>query len=48
MLADAQAALASTLDLLEGLRRACRVLTGRLGDRCTVDLLDEGGWCRGR
>ncbi|MFE1409158.1 PP2C family protein-serine/threonine phosphatase [Streptomyces sp. NPDC058770] len=43
LLAEAQAALASTLDLLEGLRRACRVLTGRLGDWCTVDLLDECG-----
>jgi serine phosphatase RsbU (regulator of sigma subunit) len=43
LLADAQAALASTLDLLEGLRRACRVLTGRFGDWCTVDLLDEDG-----
>ncbi|MGW1913862.1 hypothetical protein ACWCQS_24810 [Streptomyces sp. NPDC002076] len=43
LLADAQAALASTLDVLEGLRRACRVLTGRLWDWCTVDLLDEGG-----
>ncbi|MEU7381976.1 MULTISPECIES: GAF domain-containing SpoIIE family protein phosphatase [unclassified Streptomyces] len=43
LLADAEAALASTLDLLDGLRRACRVLTGRLGDWCVVDLLDECG-----
>ncbi|MFB7508650.1 PP2C family protein-serine/threonine phosphatase [Streptomyces broussonetiae] len=43
LLADAQAALASTLDLREGLRRACRVLAGRLGDWCVVDLLDEAG-----
>ncbi|MER8161283.1 GAF domain-containing SpoIIE family protein phosphatase [Streptomyces sp. NPDC094472] len=43
LLADAGTALASTLDLLEGLRRACRVLTGRLGDWCVVDLLDERG-----
>ncbi|WP_445529845.1 PP2C family protein-serine/threonine phosphatase [Streptomyces cyslabdanicus] len=43
LLADAEAALASTLNLLDGLRRACRVLTGRLGDWCVVDLLDECG-----
>ncbi|MEU4893385.1 GAF domain-containing SpoIIE family protein phosphatase [Streptomyces sp. NPDC044780] len=43
LLADAGTALASTLDLLEGLRRACQVLTGRLGDWCVVDLLDERG-----
>lgn len=43
LLAEAEAALASTLDLREGLRRACRVLAGRMGDWCAVDLLDERG-----
>ncbi|MER7547273.1 GAF domain-containing SpoIIE family protein phosphatase [Spirillospora sp. NPDC127506] len=43
LLDDAGNALASTLDLAEGLRRVCRVLTTRFGDWCAVNLLDEVG-----
>ncbi|MFG2578894.1 PP2C family protein-serine/threonine phosphatase [Streptomyces malaysiensis] len=43
LLTEAWAALASTLDLSEGLRRVCRILTRRLGDWCVVDLLREPG-----
>ncbi|MCX4997156.1 SpoIIE family protein phosphatase [Streptomyces longwoodensis] len=43
LLADTTSALSSTLDLREGLRRVCHVLTQRLADWCVVDLLDEYG-----
>ncbi|MCO5995904.1 SpoIIE family protein phosphatase [Actinoallomurus rhizosphaericola] len=43
LLADAGSALSSTLDLEEGLNRACNVLTRRLADWCAVDLLEEHG-----
>ncbi|MEV0125271.1 SpoIIE family protein phosphatase [Streptomyces sp. NPDC050703] len=41
--ADTTRALSSTLDLREGLRRVCHVLTQQLADWCVVDLLDEHG-----
>lgn len=43
LLADTATALTSTLDLQEGLRRVCQVLTRQLADWCVVDLLDEHG-----
>ncbi|AEW98477.1 regulatory protein (plasmid) [Streptantibioticus cattleyicolor NRRL 8057 = DSM 46488] len=43
LLAETGNALAGTLDLDEGLRRVCQVLTRRLADWCAVDLLDEQG-----
>ncbi|MGW5770811.1 SpoIIE family protein phosphatase [Streptomyces longwoodensis] len=43
LLADTTSALSSTLDLREGLRRVCHVLTRQLADWCVVDLLDEYG-----
>ncbi|MET9498910.1 SpoIIE family protein phosphatase [Streptomyces sp. NPDC006552] len=43
LLADTAGALSSTLDLREGLRRVCRVLTREMADWCVVDLLDEHG-----
>ncbi|MCO5968385.1 SpoIIE family protein phosphatase [Actinoallomurus soli] len=43
LLADTGSALSSTLDLEEGLNRACKVLTQRLADWCVVDLLGEHG-----
>ncbi|MEU6389188.1 SpoIIE family protein phosphatase [Streptomyces sp. NPDC046939] len=43
LLADTTSALSSTLDLCEGLRRACQVLTRQMADWCVVDLLDEHG-----
>ncbi|GAB1331870.1 SpoIIE family protein phosphatase [Streptomyces sennicomposti] len=43
LLADTISALSSTLDLREGLRRVCQVLTQQMADWCVVDLLDEHG-----
>ncbi|AYA20622.1 PAS domain S-box protein [Streptomyces alfalfae] len=43
LLADTTSALSSTLDLREGLRRVCHVLTQQMADWCVVDLLDEYG-----
>ncbi|MGW1596813.1 SpoIIE family protein phosphatase [Streptomyces sp. NPDC002343] len=43
LLADTTSALSSTLDLREGLRRVCHVLTQQMADWCVVDLLDEHG-----
>ncbi|RRQ79212.1 SpoIIE family protein phosphatase [Streptomyces griseofuscus] len=43
LLADTTAALSSTLDLREGLRRVCHVLTQQMAVWCVVDLLDEHG-----
>ncbi|MEU0659493.1 SpoIIE family protein phosphatase [Streptomyces lavendulocolor] len=43
LLADTTSALSSTLDLREGLRRVCHVLTRRTAAWCVVDLLDEHG-----
>ncbi|MFC0597518.1 SpoIIE family protein phosphatase [Streptomyces palmae] len=43
LFADTGRALASTLDLHEGLRRVCHVLTRQLADWCAADLLDEQG-----
>ncbi|MGA4960110.1 SpoIIE family protein phosphatase [Streptomyces lavendulocolor] len=43
LLADTTSALSSTLDLREGLRRVCHVLTRRMAAWCVVDLLDEHG-----
>ncbi|GHD30791.1 SpoIIE family protein phosphatase [Streptomyces galbus] len=43
LFADTGQALAGTLDLDEGLRRTCHVLTRSLADWCTADLLDEQG-----
>ncbi|MFF7097972.1 SpoIIE family protein phosphatase [Streptomyces rubradiris] len=43
LLADTISALSSTLDLREGLRRVCQVLTRRMAAWCVVDLLDEHG-----
>ncbi|WP_436960351.1 SpoIIE family protein phosphatase [Streptomyces sp. SudanB182_2057] len=43
LLADTISALSSTLDLREGLRRVCQVLTQRMAAWCVVDLLDEHG-----
>ncbi|MEU4800662.1 SpoIIE family protein phosphatase, partial [Streptomyces sp. NPDC023327] len=43
LLADTTSALSSTLDLREGLRRVCQVLTQQMADWCVVDLLDEHG-----
>ncbi|WP_282792813.1 SpoIIE family protein phosphatase [Streptomyces sp. CC224B] len=43
LLADTTGALSSTLDLCEGLRRVCHVLTRQMADWCVVDLLDEHG-----
>ncbi|MFD0328198.1 hypothetical protein ACFQZC_08205 [Streptacidiphilus monticola] len=43
LLADTGSALTSTLNLEEGLRRVCHVLTQRLADWCVVDLVDEQG-----
>ncbi|ALO97181.1 hypothetical protein SHL15_6142 [Streptomyces hygroscopicus subsp. limoneus] len=37
------AALSSTLDAVEGLRRVCRVLVPRLADWSAADLMDEDG-----
>ncbi|MER6734559.1 hypothetical protein [Streptomyces puniciscabiei] len=39
--ADATSALASTLDVREGLRRVCRMAVPQVGDWCAVDLVDE-------
>ncbi|MFV0128396.1 PP2C family protein-serine/threonine phosphatase [Streptomyces sp. HMX112] len=41
LLAEATSALTSTLDLIKGLRRVCRIAVPRLGDWCVVDLLGE-------
>jgi serine phosphatase RsbU (regulator of sigma subunit) len=41
LLADATSALASTLDVHEGLRRVCRMAVPQVGDWCVVDLLGE-------
>jgi PAS domain S-box-containing protein len=43
LLADTSSALSSTLDLREGLRRVCHVLTRQMADWCVVDLLDDYG-----
>ncbi|MEV4340624.1 SpoIIE family protein phosphatase [Streptomyces sp. NPDC049590] len=43
LLADTISALSSTLDLREGLRRVCHVLTRQMATWCVVDLLDEHG-----
>ncbi|MEU7046895.1 SpoIIE family protein phosphatase [Streptomyces eurythermus] len=43
LLADTTSALSSTLDLREGLRRVCHVLTRQLAAWCVVDLLGEHG-----
>ncbi|WP_330345366.1 SpoIIE family protein phosphatase [Streptomyces longwoodensis] len=43
LFADTGQALAGTLDVDEGLRRTCHVLTRGLADWCTADLLDEQG-----
>ncbi|MYR56823.1 SpoIIE family protein phosphatase [Streptomyces sp. SID625] len=43
LLADTTSALSSTLDLREGLRRVCHVLTQQMTDWCVVDLFDERG-----
>jgi PAS domain S-box-containing protein len=43
LLADTTSALSSTLDLREGLRRVCHVLTRGMAAWCVVDLLDEHG-----
>ncbi|MEU3529838.1 SpoIIE family protein phosphatase [Streptomyces sp. NPDC038707] len=43
LLADTISALSSTLDLREGLRRVCQVLTRRMAAWCVVDLLGEHG-----
>ncbi|MEU5252380.1 SpoIIE family protein phosphatase [Streptomyces longwoodensis] len=43
LFADTGQALAGTLDLDEGLRRTCHVLSRGLADWCTADLLDEQG-----
>ncbi|RSO13123.1 PAS domain S-box protein [Streptomyces sp. WAC 06725] len=43
LLADTTTALSSTLDLREGLRRVCHVLTQQMAAWCVVDLLDEHG-----
>ncbi|MFF3458305.1 PP2C family protein-serine/threonine phosphatase [Streptomyces sp. NPDC002730] len=46
LLTNASEALASTLDIDEGLRRLCRTLVPGLADWCAVDLLDERGGLR--
>ncbi|MEU1127987.1 ATP-binding protein, partial [Streptomyces sp. NPDC005899] len=43
LLADTGTALSGAVDLSEGLRRVCRILTRRLAHWCVVDLLDEHG-----
>ncbi|MFC8452358.1 PP2C family protein-serine/threonine phosphatase [Kitasatospora sp. NPDC057223] len=43
LLANANNAVASTLDVETGLRRLCRTLVPALADWCAVDLLDEHG-----
>ncbi|TQK50927.1 serine phosphatase RsbU (regulator of sigma subunit) [Streptomyces sp. SLBN-118] len=43
LLTNASEALASTLDIDEGLRRLCRTVVPGLADWCAVDLLDERG-----
>ncbi|MGI5403915.1 PP2C family protein-serine/threonine phosphatase [Streptomyces sp. CA-135486] len=46
LLTNASEALASTLDIDEGLRRLCRTLVPGLADWCAVDLRDEHGRLR--
>ncbi|MFD7706671.1 SpoIIE family protein phosphatase [Streptomyces sp. NPDC059785] len=43
LFADTGAAMLSTLDLHERLRRVCQILTRQLADWCAADLLDEAG-----